>query len=404
MSAQIVERYCVPGIWESSLRECADNYYSLCEQLQQSVLHEDKALRAWYQLGETPYTGYSAREEIATWLTQTLKDINEPRFGYIECSPKTLLIAEQYNVAGKIYAGTYSALRKEIKGHTQKEDAATTIARQVLASIGEHDTDLERVRRQAGIALGVLQRIRWFITNESKSIRCQLSDAVAALETLRDNVSEDRALLITHEIDTLKSPPYNPCQPVAVKRKTTVPTVRCRAWLWNQSIFEVITETFSGTLPLLCSSTQPVIETALPKPIRKKGAGRPSIISNRSVSPSLPGWFYYEHSTAQPSDSTNKMLGLVIQKRQSAPTLQTQITNAKIFLKKESGVFRAYLSYHHSKKRVLIALNIKRYEECWIRLADKAIAVDATIDKKEWLEQYPPKEAVIEWLESNGQA
>jgi hypothetical protein len=396
--SETVSTYCVPGIWESDLREYAQQYHALCDQLAQAILHHDSTLDAWFQINDDPCTGMPAREAMSAWLTHTIKDTSDRRYGYLACSPNTLDIAQQYNVAGITFSGAYAALRKEIKDHTGKEDDATTIARQVLGSIGEHHTDLERVRRQAAIAHGTLQHIRWFITQEVKSTRRTLRDAVTALKALSASVNEDRAAIIEHEIDLLTNTHYKPDKPVAVKRKTSVETDRCRAWTWDAKTFEVNAATYSGTLPLLCADTHTVVEKTLPSTIRSKGAGRPSTISNIPVSASLPGWFHYEPSVKADDNQDEGKDGTATKKRHASPTMKTQIPHAKIFLKKEGGLYRPYLCYTYQQKRILVALNMTRYESCWLGLASRAKDAGETVKPEEWLQQCPSKEDVDQWL------
>jgi hypothetical protein len=387
--------YCVPAIWESNLRDSADHYNAMCKELFTAINDNDRDLYAWFHIDGEYYTGAAARSYLSKWITASFNEKKIDRYGFLVASAKTLDIVDKYNKAGKEYAGLYAALRRHLVDVQGTDSEASYIARQVLSSIGEHATDLERVRRQAGIITTRLQRIRWFVSLEKKTSKRMLSDAITRLEEVRDTKPDEVKELYTSEIKRLTSGHYDPHMYVAEIRQARVRTYRYRVWAWDSSKTEVDIRTFSGTLPLFCAHADETTRVTLPKKSRKSSRGREVIISENNVSELLPNWLWYEKQ-----EKRNNTKAIVGEKTtiKNSHILQTGLANIKIVFKKEKSHYKPYLSYSHEKTRLLTSLNVDDYLGCWKKHITKTIAAGVRVDSSSWVDQIPSEKRVISWI------
>lgn len=269
----------------------------------------DQNLYAFFSSSVTsPISGSHARTKAIEMLQQldyspSLQGITPVRrFAAIMGSPKTLNQVQRVNSAKQLFKSVHERIRRTIEG----EATATEVMRSILKSSGFATLDLDACDRKIPCLDGAVQRLRWYYSSVAASTRENLADAIVELVKLKEQADEKRLPLIESEIAALQS--MDPKTPVAHRKKNPVTSLKFRARVVN-------TETEKGTIsyndygvnPIFFANTPritPDIDT--PKVRRQPGAGRPRIISDKTVSFSLPSWFWYKQVEARTKKSTRK--------------------------------------------------------------------------------------------------
>ena len=201
-TSMMLKDFVLPATWVSHLREKRDALAEVGLLLKASIIEADSALPAVYILNGESIRGANARIAMSEWIVSRLFSERVDRYGLLACSPETLELAADFNKAKLGYADVYASTRKEANP-TKSEALATLKVRQALISLGENHTDFKHVRAQVPCEPNSIEKVRWFITNERKSSRLTIADAINYLESSAENASSEKSAFFKDEIQRL---------------------------------------------------------------------------------------------------------------------------------------------------------------------------------------------------------
>lgn len=261
---------------------------------------------AFYQTdNQASLHGLEARKAICAHLSDNywdgselshLEKRKENNMGALACSEQTITLAHKLNRAKKEFEIKHVSIRKSILERSgQSQKSATDVFRhQVLGSLGEKLLNVEAVDRRVPIFNHPATRITWLFNTTSASQRKTLADAKLVLNKWMEAAIDERYQELSDELASLDEHPDDTA--VAFKSKKPVTSLKFRATskLGGE---QAIHYTDYGRNPVffLNQNTQPLLR--LPPEItgveKIKRKGRPKIISDDNVTPSLKHWFWY---------------------------------------------------------------------------------------------------------------
>jgi hypothetical protein len=289
-------------MFASYVLECRELLVRLFPLVDQLKLHVEKTSGfVFYQEGsEGALQGQQAREAISHHLGEMhypgIEDIGiepSPRFMTVAVHADTLPLLQAVNDAKKALQLWHEALAR-----TQPNSyAAAQMNRAVLKRADEPLLNLQMAERSIICLAGPPVRLSWHYNTTSNSRRKMLGDVLVALEKLADKLPEYRAGDIETARNSLASLPLD--TPVAYRPSKPVTHLKCQYRYLNLE---------DGPQRGVCYAKNPIFypETpfapppaiSLPAEVQGRkprgGAGRPSIISDKQVTPLLPNWFWYK--------------------------------------------------------------------------------------------------------------
>ncbi|MFA7556065.1 MAG: hypothetical protein WCY88_17620 [Spongiibacteraceae bacterium] len=183
----------------------------------------------------------------------------------------------------------HKALRKLEKTEWDRRK----LMRRVLSLAGRPLLNLDAIDAKITCISGDVTRIQWSYTPIRKSQRLTLQNAIRTLESLIDTVEDNRKDLIAQEIAQLQH--ENSTTPVAFRSSlATVPTLRYRARYLDDQGRVCVSKAYARN-PVFIIGSDDYKPRVAPPSFNPRAGGRRRIISDESISFSLPNWFWYKN-------------------------------------------------------------------------------------------------------------
>jgi hypothetical protein len=148
-------------------------------------------------------------------------------------------------------------------------------------------------------------RINWNINHCRPSRRLCVKDAINELKSMAKLADQDKAALLDTEIAAVQSLKHS--TPVAACYGKGVKVLRYQATMLNSSN-ELSKINGHAANPIFYSGNHGQTPKFIPPTSSQKSrAGRPSTISEHSVSYSLPNWFFYKSAAKRPHPPAEKI-------------------------------------------------------------------------------------------------
>lgn len=387
--------FVIPSLWVSELREANDRFDAYAEQLRERITSYDAEMPAYFNSGEEPILGQSARGLLADWVCGKYHLEKGGRYGFLESSKQTLEMVAQFNEAKADFAAIYAQIRSD-GGDDVSQALASQRAHDAIQMVTSGIPDFTRIRALNCCVPRSLERIRWYMSDEKKNQRKTLKDAIAVLKENLSRLEPNAAALCQLDLEELQK--MEPSTPVAFTKKTTVKNIRCRHWSLDRVTNERITGTVSGALPLFVLTAHlDSIDVSLPSTKRKAGAGRPSLISSKQVSLWLHGWYWYKDETAP----KKRPVSPVCEKRSPLPKLDSPVKelfiNARVIKGKWTPQVNAYVPDSH---RSTTTIGRMRLMEAWAVAVERLLEIDERFDPEELMAAAPDQSSFDEWLKT----
>lgn len=283
----------------SECRALLQTLFPLVAQLRREV--ENSTGFVFYQQGDDePLYGQAARHAVSAHLGEMhypgIEDIgleSAPRFMSMAMPAATLPLIQSVNEAKKALQQWHEALAR-----TQPNSyAAAQMNRAVLTRAQEPLLNLQMAERAVIWLQGPPVRLSWHYNTTSNSRRKTLGDVLAALDKLADKLPAYRSGDIESARNRLASLPLN--TPVAYRPSKPVTHLKCQYRFLNAEGAPQRGVCYAKN-PIFYPDTTPAPKPAISLPAEvqgkapRSGAGRPSIISDKQVTPLLPNWFWYK--------------------------------------------------------------------------------------------------------------
>lgn len=212
------------------------------------------------------------------------------RFMALACSEPVLTLAHKLNATKMDFRKFHEAIRA---GKSSEREATEVFREQILGALGQRLLDVEAVDRQIQVVEFNPAKIRWFYNMSAPTKKRTIANAIAQLEEWAQDASGPRWEQLQSEITTLEGLPAD--QPVSQRMREPIKSLKYRATGRNEQGIRCTASDYGknpvlyleGQSPDLIAPPEYTGETSQP------GRGRPQIVSDTQVSPSLKKWFFY---------------------------------------------------------------------------------------------------------------